>query len=219
MNTNSCNINLQTRIDAHKYLIQSIISILSIRSLCIDSLTVSAICSSKMCMNKYICTVHIYIIYNSSYLIICHISIYLCITALVYLCSCRINMHIYISTFTAYLSNILKRCQYKALGHLMCWLLPALSMASPTLLHLFWFLLCCSLALQGRQVCSYSKKWPKAIGKVKGDAKEAMNEDLFDLMCKCHVGLQHLEGSHDWLLRIQNSCNEHQAKNLQMPSI
>ena len=96
MNTNSCNINLQTRIDAHKFLVQSIISILSIRSLCIDSLTVSAICSSKMCMNKYICTVHIYIIYNSSYLIICHISIYLCITALVYLCSCRINMHIYI---------------------------------------------------------------------------------------------------------------------------
>lgn len=46
-----------------------------------------------------------------------------------------------------------------------------------------------------------------------------MNEDLFDLMCKCHVGLQHLEGSYDWLPRIQNSCNECQAKHLQMPRI
>lgn len=77
----------------------SIISICSIRSLCIDSLTVIDICSSKFCMNKYILyiyTSYIYITYKSSYLIICHISIYLCNTALVYLCSCRINMHIYI---------------------------------------------------------------------------------------------------------------------------
>ena len=86
-------------------------------------------------------------------------------------------MRIYWLLHVSSLSNILKRSQYKAWGHLlcilhytslhnqsmysvMCWLLPALSMASPTLVHLFgfWFLLCCSLALQGEK--------PAAIGTV-----------------------------------------------------
>lgn len=212
MNTNSCNMNLQTRIDAHKYRIMSIISIFSIRSLCIDSLTVIDICSSKFCMNKYICTYT----YISSYLIICHISIYLCITALVYLCFCLINMHIYIYLYTAYLSQTFSNGVSTRPWAIWCvdfclpcpWHHPHCSTYSGFFFAAPWF-------FKGDKSAAIPKNDQKPLGK----SKETQNEDLFDLMCKCHVGLQHLEGSHDWLPRIQNSCNEYQAKNLQMPSI